>query len=171
MYARKTKFERKAVAINDLIQEVADLLGGSFPESIEVRLQLTPDAPLIYGDLNQLHQVLLNLSVNARDAMPAGGQLTFATRHVAGEVVQAKFPAASGQRYVGVSVTDTGTGMDDETRKRIFDPFFTTKEVGKGTGLGLAVVHGIIENHNGFIEVESRPEQGTEFTFYLCGVE
>ena len=171
MYARRTKLEQRSVVVNTLIQEVAVLLEATFPKSIEVRLQLVPDLPSVNGDLNQLHQVFVNLSVNARDAMTSGGKLVIATDAVAGDVVRTKFPHAAAKRFVKISISDTGMGMDEETQKRIFDPFFTTKEAGKGTGLGLAVVHGIMESHAGYIDVESLPGMGTTMTLYLPAIE
>ena len=167
MYARKTQDEHKPVKVADLLQEVALLVDAAFPKSIDVELHLEPDVPSVKGDSSQLQQVLLNLSVNARDAMPAGGRLFIAAQVIGGEFVLPKFAKAEAPQYVKISVTDTGTGMDDEIRSRIFDPFYTTKEAGKGTGLGLAIVSGIVENHRGFIEVQSHPGQGSQFMIYL----
>ncbi|HTY35524.1 MAG TPA: PAS domain S-box protein [Bacteroidota bacterium] len=170
-YARKTKIERQSVMINELIRELAVLLEATFPETIQVQLQCTPHLPSINGDPNQLHQVLLNLSVNARDAMPAGGQLTIRTGSVQGASVREKFAKASAATYVCISIVDVGIGMDEDTLKRIFDPFFTTKGIGRGTGLGMSVVHGIVESHHGFIDVASELGKGTVVTLYLPVVE
>ena len=115
---------------------------------------------------HQIHQVLLNLCVNARDAMPEGGKLAISTRTVEGKNIQSKFPKAKHSNYVLVEVSDTGSGMDEETRLRIFEPFFTTKEPGKGTGLGLAVAFGIISLHYGFIDVSAH-RCGTTFSLYF----
>ncbi|HXG01056.1 MAG TPA: ATP-binding protein, partial [Bacteroidota bacterium] len=117
--------------------------------------------------LNQLHQVLINLCVNARDAMGSGGTLTLRTQLMSGDEVRAKFPTAQAEHYVVVEVSDTGTGMSEEVRRRVFEPFFTTKERSKGTGLGLAVVYGIVESHAGFVDVTSVPGEGSTFTVFL----
>ena len=170
-FARKTNVERCEIVVNDLIRETAKLLEETFPKTIEVTLRLKPSLPVVISDPNQLHQVLVNLCVNARDAMPHGGRLRIQTGCEAGALIRKKFPGASSEKYVSISITDSGIGMKEETRKRIFDPFFTTKEVGKGTGLGLAVVLGIIQNHSGFIDVESEVNAGTEFRLYLPGQE
>jgi two-component system cell cycle sensor histidine kinase/response regulator CckA len=169
-FARKTEIERRSVVINDLIQETVKLLEETFPRTIEIILRLKSDLPVVSGDSNQLHQVLMNLCVNSRDAMPFGGRLTITTDIVTGEYARTKSSKAYGDRYVSILVKDSGMGMDEETVKRIFDPFFTTKEKGKGTGLGLAVVMGIIENHDGIIDVHSRLAEGTEFRIYLPGM-
>ena len=168
-FARKTGIEVKSLAINELIREMAILLEETLPKSIAVTLDLKQDTPMVVGDVNQLHQVLMNLCLNARDAMPKGGRLSIVTRSVPGSLVKAKFPNAMAQHYAMTSVTDSGCGMDDAILKKIFDPFFTTKEDGKGTGLGLAVVHGIVENHGGFIEARSVPGRGAEFNVYFPG--
>jgi PAS domain S-box-containing protein len=170
-FARKTQIERRAVQIHDLIQETIRLLEETFPKAIEVGLHLQSDSSLIMGDPTQLHQVMLNLCVNSRDAMPNGGTLTIQTMSVSGNSIRKKFPAARSGRYVQVSVNDTGTGMNEQTRKRIFDPFFTTKEGAKGTGLGLAVVMSIIEGHGGFIDVESEVGKGSKFRIFLPALE
>jgi CheY-like chemotaxis protein len=115
-----------------------------------------------------MEQVLMNLCVNARDAMPKGGQLVIGTRRIQiGEETTSINPDARAGDYVCLSVVDTGCGMDGETQKHMFEPFFTTKEVGKGTGLGLANVHGIVRQHNGWVQVASAPDRGTTFEVYL----
>ncbi len=167
MIARKTDIEQRPVAINDLLREVTKLLAETFPKSIEVVVQLTAGQPIVMGDANQLHQVLMNLCVNARDAMPDGGTLTVATQIVAGQVAATKHAGSAKFEYVSLTVSDNGTGMDEETRNHAFDPFFTTKEKGKGTGLGLAVVLGIIEKHGGFVEIQSTRNVGTTIQLLL----
>jgi two-component system cell cycle sensor histidine kinase/response regulator CckA len=117
-------------------------------------------------DGNQLGQALLNLAVNARDAMPQGGNLIFRTTSVDGASLR-KLGEASAARYVCIEVADNGVGMDKKVQQRIFEPFFTTKEIGHGTGLGLSVVYAIIKNHNGFVDLESKPQTGTTFRLYL----
>jgi two-component system, cell cycle sensor histidine kinase and response regulator CckA len=166
-FARKSDIERRTVEINDLVAEVARLLEETFPKTIKVRLNLGTGLPLLNADPNQLHQVLLNLCVNARDAMPAGGEFWITTGLVGKENVAERFPAAQSEQYIAIRLRDSGIGMDERTLKQIFDPFFTTKGVGGGTGLGLAVALGIVEKHTGFIDVLSKPGSGTEFSIYL----
>ncbi|MGA9363894.1 MAG: PAS domain S-box protein [Bacteroidota bacterium] len=166
-FARKTDTLFESVRLNDVILELASMLQQTFPRTIQVSSQLEKEIPSITGDGNQLHQALLNLSVNARDAMPSGGTLTFATRAVMGVEVRRRFPEAQRERYVCISVTDTGIGMDKPLLARAFEPFFTTKEEGHGTGLGLAVVYGIVASHHGFIDVDSQVGHGTIFRLYF----
>jgi two-component system cell cycle sensor histidine kinase/response regulator CckA len=132
-------------------------------ETIDIVLDLAPDLPVMKADPNQLHQVLLNLCLNARDAMPSGGRLRVATRPGPGMRRTDAPEKAPSDPTVLLEVEDTGVGMSPEVRKRIFEPFFTTKEVGKGTGLGLPSVLGIVQQTGGFIEVESEPGRGTLF--------
>jgi two-component system, chemotaxis family, CheB/CheR fusion protein len=164
--ARKTNFKFEVVQVNDLIQALSRLLKETFPKNIEVSLDLAPELPQIRADPNQITQVLLNISVNARDAMPNGGRLTLKSETVDGQNLQDHIEATA-ERIVRIEIIDTGIGMDETVQNRIFDPFFTTKELGKGTGLGLAVAYGIMKSHNGWIRVESRPAQGTTFWLYL----
>ncbi len=166
-FARKTETFVESVRINDIIQELAKLIAETFPKSIRVITELASGLPSTRGDASQLHQVVLNLSVNARDAMPNGGMLIFSTSLVSKETVREKFPTADSAEYTCITVSDTGTGMDENTRRRIFEPFFTTKGLGKGTGLGMSVVYGIVESHRGFISVESELGKGTIFTIFL----
>jgi PAS domain S-box-containing protein len=166
-FARKTEPLFEIMSINDIIAEITKLLKDTFPKTITVSTSLQQDLPSVVADVSQIHQVLLNLCVNARDAMPKHGTLSISTRTIEGEAVSSRFPKATARQYVQIEVTDTGTGMDESTRQRIFEPFFTTKPPGKGTGLGLAVVYGIIEHHSGFIDVRSAPGEGTSFIVYL----
>jgi two-component system, cell cycle sensor histidine kinase and response regulator CckA len=165
--ARKTDSRRTSVKVNDVVSEVVRLIGETFPKTVVVALDLDPGLPPIEADHSQLHQVLLNLAVNARDAMPGGGTLGFGTRLVAGADVAARHPGADAASYVRLGVSDTGTGIDEETLPHIFDPFFTTKGVGKGTGVGLSVVRGIAEAHGGYVDVSSRAGQGARFDVML----
>lgn len=166
-FARKSEPSIEPLQLNSIVTEITRLTRETFPRIISVETQLDHELPLIVADATQLHQVLLNLCINARDAMPKGGTLSIATGQTSGDELRAKYPEAQANRYVTLRVEDTGTGMDHATRQRIFEPFFTTKDVGKGTGLGLAVAFGIIENHKGFIEVQSEVGNGTRFTIYL----
>jgi two-component system cell cycle sensor histidine kinase/response regulator CckA len=166
-FARKSDVLFEPVNVNSTAEELIKMLTETFPKTIAFSLKQDSKIPLIVADASQLHQALLNLCVNARDAMPNGGTLTIMTNTVSNREVRQKFPEASADRYISISVADTGLGMDETTRIRIFEPFFTTKELGKGTGLGLAVVYGIVKNHNGFIDVESEIGKSTTFTLYL----
>ena len=166
-FARKTEPLFESVRVNDIVEELVKLLRETFPKTIDLPTRLDPSLPSILGDPNQIHQILLNLSLNARDAMPAGGVLTFTTSLIKGTRLKHRFFDATDESYVWISVRDTGYGMDEATRGRIFEPFFTTKALGKGTGLGLAVVYGVMGTHRGFIDVESRPGGGTAFHLYF----
>ncbi|MDP2884678.1 MAG: PAS domain S-box protein [Ignavibacteria bacterium] len=166
-FARKTEAQLEPVNINSAIKELAKMLEETFTKTIAVTLQLDKTIPIVSMDPTQLHQTLLNLCVNARDAMNGRGSLAISTRLVPGHNVSSHFPKASANHYVQVSVADTGSGMDAETRQRIFEPFFTTKEKGKGTGLGLAVVYGVLQAHNGFVDVESIKGEGSTFHLFF----
>jgi two-component system cell cycle sensor histidine kinase/response regulator CckA len=167
-FARKTDVVMQSVLINDTLKELAKLLEEILPKTIVMQLDLDDKLPSIHADPTQMHQVFLNLCVNARDAMtPKGGTLTLTSRLVSGEAVSTKFSRAAAMEYVVVDAADSGAGMDAATRSRIFEPFFTTKEKGKGTGLGLATVYGIVESHQGFIDVESTAGVGSTFHVYL----
>jgi len=167
-FSRKQPMSRQPVDLNFLVKRVEKLLVRLIGEDIEVRILPGDTNATILGDAGQIEQVLMNLATNARDAMPRGGLLLIETGLVE---LDSGFIRAHGYgrvgRYVHFSVTDSGTGMDENTRKRIFEPFFTTKEVGKGTGLGLAIVYGIIKQHNGYITVDSEPGEGAKFNVYL----
>ena len=166
-FARKGDTLLESVWVELVIEEVVKLLKETLPKSITIVTRLQPGVPSIVADANQIHQVFINLSVNARDAMPKGGTLTIATSVVDGDSVQTHFPKATGFNYLRADVSDTGQGMDEATRNRIFEPFFTTKGKGKGTGLGLATVFGIVQTHAGFIDVVSTPGFGTTFSIFL----
>jgi len=166
-FARKTEITMEPVSVNASIRELVSLLLQTFPRSIDIVTDLDPDIPWVVADATELHQVLLNLCVNSRDAMPHGGRLTLLTRTVAGEEVRRQFPTASARRYVNVEIADTGLGMDERVRQRIFEPFFSTKGIGKGTGLGLATAYGIVQSHSGFIDVQSEVGRGTTFRVFL----
>jgi len=166
-FARKAETTIEPINISDLVQELCSMLKQTFPKVITFTLRLSEDLPLIHADHSQMHQVLLNLCVNARDAMPHGGTITIVSEMVTREEIHEQFPSADQEKYIGIRIADTGAGIDELTRSRIFDPFFTTKEMGKGTGLGLAVVYGVIQAHHGFIDVKSALGHGTIFQLYL----
>lgn len=154
--------------MNDIVRSTARLLKRLLPEDIELRVNLVDVGIIVNLDVTQMDQVLMNLATNARDAMPHGGSLSIETQVA---TLDDGFRKIHGfgwpGRYGLLSVLDSGTGMDEKTRERIFDPFFTTKEVGKGTGLGLASVYGIVKQHEGYITVSSEPGHGTVFRIYL----
>src|SRR5262245_16543220 len=164
--ARKSTTNVESVNVNAVIKGLIALITQTFPKTIELSSELEADLPPITADKNQIEQALLNLCVNARDAMSDGGRLSFKTQSIEGETLQGLGKTLDG-RYMCIEVSDTGVGMDESTRKRIFEPFFTTKNTGQGTGLGLSVVYGIVKNHNGFVNVESKPESGTSFRLYF----
>ena len=166
-FARKTDVVFESVKLNELISDLTKLLGETFPKTVTFALDLSSDLPTIVADANQLHQVFLNLCVNARDAMPESGTITIHTSMVDGLTLQERFPEARQSEYAHIRIADTGSGMDEATRLRVFEPFFTTKGQGRGTGLGLAVVYGIVNNHHGFIDVESKVGKGTTFHLYF----
>jgi two-component system, cell cycle sensor histidine kinase and response regulator CckA len=166
-FARKNEGCMEPVRLNDVVRELLKFLDETLPKNISITTDLAVGLPAVVADATQIHRVLLNLCVNARDAMPHGGTLSIATRAASLEAVRARFPLADAPGYIEIRTGDTGTGMDETTRRRIFEPFFTTKEPGRGTGLGMAVVFGIVESHHGFIYVESRPGEGSMFTIYI----
>lgn len=167
-YSRKQIMIPVSVSVNGIIREVETLLRRLMGERVELRIVLAENDMTIKADSGQIEQVLMNLAVNARDAMPDGGSLIIETgrREMDDEFIAAHGYGRAG-RYAAITVTDTGTGMDEKTREKIFDPFFTTKEVGKGTGLGLSMVYGIIKQHHGYVNVYSEIGRGTTFRIYL----
>ena len=165
-YARKGKYEVKAIQLNQLVEETSKAFGRARKE-ITMHRQLADDLFPIEGDPGQIEQVLMNLFVNAADAMPEGGDLFLKTRNTSHRDIKGKLYQPKPGDYVLLTIVDTGIGMDPKTLERIFDPFFTTKELGRGTGLGLASVYGIIKGHDGYIDVESEKGQGTTFKIYL----
>ena len=164
---RKTDFVFEQVEVNAFLERFEPLLHETFPKTIAVSLELAARLPPVMADVNQLNQVMLNLCVNSRDAMPTGGKLILATGKVKGAELRRRFQEAVENEYLSIRVTDTGFGMDEATRSRIFEPFFTTKEPGQGTGLGLSVVYGIVRNHAGFVDVASEPGRGATLCVYL----
>jgi two-component system sensor kinase len=167
-FARGVEGQRVMVQLKHLIRDLEKVLTSTLPKSIAVETDLPGDLWVIQGDATQIYQVLMNLCVNARDAMPVGGKLTLGAEHKLLDEIDARVhPDARPGRYVLVKVADTGTGIPPEILDRIFDPFFTTKEIGKGTGLGLSTVLGIVKGHGGFLHVSSEVGRGTQFSVYL----
>jgi PAS domain S-box-containing protein len=164
--ARKSEAKLEQLNLNDPIKKLERLLSEIFPKTIHVALRLDPRLPPVTADPNQIDQVLLNIALNARDAMPEGGRLLVTTAIVSGAELRARFHDAKAEHYALISVADTGSGMDEAVKNRIFEPFFSTKQ-DQGTGLGLSVAYGIIAHHRGFIDVTSRPNEGATFTIYL----
>jgi PAS domain S-box-containing protein len=167
-FSRKQVILPKPVDINNIVKSIEKLLRRIIGEDIDFRALLAKQDLILMADAGQIEQVLMNLATNARDAMPDGGSLTLSTEAV---LLGKDFVDAHGYgtpgRYALITVSDSGTGMDEATQKKIFDPFFTTKEQGKGTGLGLSIVYGIIKQHDGAINIYSEPGKGTTFKIYL----
>jgi CheY-like chemotaxis protein len=153
------------------VSDVLKLIGSIIGEHIQIELSVPSKLDRVRGDEGQIEQVVLNLCLNARDAMPQGGKLRISLRNV--RLKEDELPSWLGLKpgpYVEIDLSDTGRGMDEETKARIFEPFFTTKPVGQGTGLGLPVVQGIVQQHEGFISVESKPGEGTLFRVHLPSI-
>jgi two-component system cell cycle sensor histidine kinase/response regulator CckA len=163
-FSRKAEVRFAALDLNQHSRDLMALLAETFPRNISFHFSCDDQLPPLLADQNQLQQIVLNLCVNARDAMPSGGAISLTTSRVEGSTVPALLP---GRSYACLAISDTGTGMTPEVRARIFEPFFTTKPVNQGTGLGLAVVYGIVASHEGTIEVESEPGIGSTFKVYL----
>ena len=173
-FARKTDVALAPLSVNGAVEEIARMLRETFPRNIDIVLELALDLPPVTMDHTQLHQALLNLCVNARDAIahPSSptsrkGKITIATCVGDSAALRGKFADATADEYIGIRVADTGPGMDEQTKQRVFEPFFTTKEKGKGTGLGLAVVYGVVQGHRGLIDVETKIGAGTTFTLWF----
>ena len=167
-FARGVEGDRVRLEPKHLVEELAKIMVQTFPRNIDIQTDLGPELWSVAGDATQLHQVLLNLCVNARDATPAGGRITVGAKNVdVDQHLVAMNPGAQLGPHVAFTVADTGAGMSAETMQKIFDPFFTTKEVGKGTGLGLATVVGIVKSHAGFLAVKSYVGIGTTFTVFI----
>src|SRR5258708_7389788 len=170
-FSRKQLLELKVVDVNTVIGDMERLLRPLIGENIELITRLSTQTGHTRADAGQLEQVIMNLVVNAKDAMPEGGKLTVESSDVTVRQHFRQYGFIQAGRYAVISVTDTGHGMDKETQSRIFEPFFTTKEKGKGTGLGLSTVYGIVKQSNGYVFAESEPGAGTTFHVYLPRVE
>lgn len=167
-FARGVEGEKITLSPRILIKEIVKILRETFPKNISIRQELDESLDNVSGDITQLHQVLMNLAVNARDAMPEGGNLTFIARNIVLDNHYARMNVdAKAGSFVMIQLIDTGCGIREEIIHKIFDPFFTTKEKGKGTGLGLSTSVNIIRGHNGFINVYSELNKGTQFSIYL----
>lgn len=170
MFARTEKGFHRPLSLSLVIMDVCKLLEHSMPKSVSIRTIVTAENDIISGDEDQLHQILVNLAVNAKDAIEqkgGEGTITFSVTNIRGNELKRQLPQARNTLYVVLHVEDTGKGMSEQTMGRIFEPFFSTKERGKGTGLGLSIVHGIVKNHNGMIDVESTVNVGTTFHLYF----
>ncbi len=163
---RKEKMELRVVNINRIVREVIEILKRSIPKDIEIRVLLQDELPLTKADPTQMQQMIMNLAINARDAMPGGGVLSISTSKVGRENGAAN-DISSDNGYIRISISDTGMGIAKDLQSKIFDPFFTTKDRGRGTGLGLYIVHSIVTNHGGYINLYSEPGKGTRFNIYL----
>src|SRR6266700_497551 len=172
-YSRKQIIQRRPLALNEVVEQTVAMLRRLIGEHIALDMQLAPDLPPIFADPNNVEQVIMNLALNARDAMPDGGKLTLTTTRVeVDKASQARNPEAQLGPYICLAVKDTGYGMDAATVGRIFEPFFTTKDPGQGTGMGLATVYGVLKQHGGWIEVDTAPGRGTTIrTFFPLSVE
>jgi two-component system, cell cycle sensor histidine kinase and response regulator CckA len=171
-FARGAEGDRVEIQLRHLIKELVKILQETFPKNIMVKYDIDPELSLLSADPTQIHQVLMNLAVNARDAMPNGGTLTIKARNTTiDETYARKHIEAVPGSYVLLTVADIGAGMPKDVLKRIWDPFYTTKDVGKGTGLGLSTTLSIVQSHCGFISVNSEPQKGTEFSIYIPASE
>ena len=171
MFSRKNVIQLKQVDLREIVSNMSKMLERLLGEPVKLRLDLPEELSFIQADVGMMEQVLMNLAVNARDAMPWVVELNIMTAEcILADTFAMSHPEARAGHFVVLNVTDTGCGMDSATMRRIFEPFFTTKEVGKGTGLGLATVYGIVKQHGGWVEVSSEVQVGTTFTIYLPAV-
>jgi CheY-like chemotaxis protein len=168
MFSRKNLMQPKPLDLREIVSHMGKMLQRLLGETITLEFRPPPKLPLVQADVGMVEQVIMNLAVNARDAMPKGGTLTISTSPVGtNDSYVHSHPEAHAGSFVCLRVADTGSGMDAYTMTRIFEPFFTTKEVGKGTGLGLATVYGIMKQHDGWIDVSSEPGKGATFSAFF----
>jgi PAS domain S-box-containing protein len=172
-YARKGKFVTTTVKMHEVVQDVINIVKQTIDKPIEISQQLTSSSPKVMGDHNQLQNALLNIAINALDAMPDGGTLSFTTEivEIDSEYIKTRPYKIKKGNYLMLSLSDTGIGMDKETAEKAFEPFFTTKEPGKGTGLGLSGAYGTVKGHGGFIELESEPGKGTKVSMFIPHIQ
>jgi signal transduction histidine kinase len=167
-FGRGVKGERILLQLKHVVIELVKIFSETFPKSIEIKSDIPRDLWTVYADPTQIHQVILNMLINARDAMPVGGTLTISAENITLDETYSRMnPEAKPGAYVCVVITDTGTGIPADIREKIFEPFFTTKEVGMGTGLGLSTTLAIVRSHEGFINLESEEGKGTTFRIYI----
>jgi PAS domain S-box-containing protein len=171
-FSRQSAMDARPLCITTMLAELERMLGRLIGKQLDLAVEQEPDVPIVLADQGQLEQAVVNLVVNARDAMPQGGsiRITCATALLARDYEASTGRIPSG-RYAAIAVADTGQGMSPEVRARIFEPFFTTKDMGKGTGLGLATVYGIVKQFRGYVDVQSEVGRGSTFTLYLPAVE
>jgi CheY-like chemotaxis protein len=170
MFSRKQIMQQRQVNLNEIIQNLSSMLHGLVGENVVVEINPAPNLPPVWADASMMEQALVNLILNARDAMSRGGRLVLSTsRQTLEPMASLLNPEARPGKFVCLTVADTGCGMDAATLSHLFEPFFTTKGPGKGTGLGLATVYGIIKQHQGWVVVESQVGRGTTFTLFLPG--
>jgi PAS domain S-box-containing protein len=163
----KTEVKNEQVDVNLVMKEIVSLLQATFPKTIEIVSDFSNAIYVTNANRSQLHQALLSIAMNARDAMPDGGTLRFTTKHMSGKKLQQQNPNAQASDYVHIAVSDTGKGMDEKTKTRVFDPFFTTKEKESGAGLGLSAVYGILGSYHGFVDIDSAVDHGTTMHIFL----
>jgi CheY-like chemotaxis protein len=172
-FSRAEAAQLVPVSLSQTILEARRFLEHSFPKTIVIDVEINVSHGLVMADAGQIHQMILNMCINSRDAIlqrserPAGGRIVISLQPIHGDSVERKYGWKAADHYVLLSVSDNGTGIPEEIRRRIFDPFFTTKGVGKGTGLGLSIVHGIVKAHRGIVDVESNEGIGTTFLVFL----
>jgi CheY-like chemotaxis protein len=166
-FSRKQILHSRPVNLNDIIGNLTNMLNRIIGENVELQCNYQPSLPLVQADIGMIEQVLVNFVVNARDAMPLGGELRISTEKCSFTGCCQEHPEARAGEFVRLSVADTGSGIAAEHLPHLFEPFFTTKEIGKGTGLGLATVHGIVKQHQGWIEVTSQIQTGSNFRIFL----